>query len=55
LAYRPSDWVRHLEHLVKDPALRSEMSRNAAATAAKRLTLQANAPRIVAAFRSAVS
>jgi len=49
------DWTRTLDRLIADPGLRERVGRAAAAVAAERYTLQANAERIVAAFRSALS
>jgi glycosyltransferase involved in cell wall biosynthesis len=54
LATGDSDWVRAVERLIGDPELRERCGRAAAETAHRRYTLQANAERIVAAFRSAV-
>ena len=53
LADTPEEWLGHLTTLVEDGALRAEMGARAAEVAAERYTLQANAERIVAAFRSA--
>lgn len=45
-------WMRNLKRLVEDPELRERVGRLAADEAHRRYTLQANAERIVAAFRS---
>jgi glycosyltransferase involved in cell wall biosynthesis len=55
LADGDSAWVSAIERLVDDAALREEMGRKAADEAHRRYTLQANAEKIVAAFRSAVA
>ena len=54
LASTPEEWVEHLERLVSDHDLRTEMGDRAAEVAHRKYTLQANADRIVSAFRSAV-
>jgi hypothetical protein len=48
-----AEWERAVERLVSDPELRERCGRNGAEVAHRRYTLQANAERIVAAFRSA--
>jgi L-malate glycosyltransferase len=48
-------WFDAIERLVEDDALREEMGKRAADVAHERYTLQANAEKIVAAFRSAVA
>ena len=55
LADTPEEWTGCLERLVSEPELRIEMGERAAEVAHSRYTLQANAERIVAAFRSALS
>jgi glycosyltransferase involved in cell wall biosynthesis len=55
LADTREEWVGAIERLVTDAALRLEMSERAAKVAHEKYTLQANAEKIVAAFRSAVS
>jgi glycosyltransferase involved in cell wall biosynthesis len=55
LATGPADWVSILERLTDDPELRQEVGRNAAEVARARYTLQANADKVIAAFRSALS
>jgi glycosyltransferase involved in cell wall biosynthesis len=54
LADGDAAWVQSIERLVEDADLREEMGRRAADVAHRRYTLQANAEKIVAAFRSAV-
>jgi glycosyltransferase involved in cell wall biosynthesis len=49
------EWITTLERLIEDPELRERVGAQAAADAKSRYTLQANAERIVAAFRSALS
>lgn len=53
LAATDDQWVDHLETLVRDHALRRTMSENALRTARERFSVEANAPKIVDAFRSA--
>jgi glycosyltransferase involved in cell wall biosynthesis len=55
LAESPGDWIRYLELLVEDNGLRAELSERAAEVAHEKYTLQANAEKIVAAFRSALN
>jgi glycosyltransferase involved in cell wall biosynthesis len=55
LADSDGEWIAKLERLVADPELRERIGRNAAELALSRYTLQANAERIVAAFRSSVA
>jgi len=52
LARDDADWQRAVGRLIGDPELREHVGRRAAALAHERYTLQANAERIVAAFRS---
>jgi glycosyltransferase involved in cell wall biosynthesis len=47
-------WERVIERLIGDRELRERVGRRAAEAAHKRYTLQANAEKIVAAFRSTV-
>ena len=54
LARDDRGWVTAVESLIDDPGLRERMGKGAADEALRRYTLQANAERIVAAFRSAV-
>lgn len=53
LADGDAAWVDAVSRLIADPVLREEVGREAADVARRRYTLQANAERIVAAFRSA--
>src|SRR5579862_415563 len=53
LAEGSSDWVQKVERLIENPDLREEMGKAAAEKAHRGYTLQANADKIVAAFRSA--
>ena len=54
LATDASYWVRTVGRLVVDAELRERIGRSAAEAAHERFTLQANAEKIVAAFRSAL-
>jgi glycosyltransferase involved in cell wall biosynthesis len=54
LANDDAEWRTLVERLVGDPELREQMGRAAAEEAHKHYTLQANAEKIVAAFRSAL-
>jgi glycosyltransferase involved in cell wall biosynthesis len=55
LADTPAEWTHSLQRLVSEPDLRLEMGERAAEVAHRKYTLQANAERIVSAFRAAVS
>lgn len=55
LADTQDEWITYLEQLITDPALRLQMSTQAARVAREKYSLVANAERIVAAFRAAVS
>jgi glycosyltransferase involved in cell wall biosynthesis len=55
LANTRGEWVQFLERLAADPDLRSEMGARSAELAHQKYTLQANADRIVSAFRVALS
>jgi glycosyltransferase involved in cell wall biosynthesis len=55
LAASDREWLGKVERLVADSELRERVGRNAAELALSRYTLQANAERIVAAFRSSVT
>lgn len=55
LAKTDGEWIAAVERLVEDPQLRQRMGERAAEVAHARYTLQANAEKVVAAFRSAVS
>jgi glycosyltransferase involved in cell wall biosynthesis len=54
LASDDRGWQQAVGRLVEDPGLRAQVGRRAAEVARERYTLQANAEKIVAAFRSAV-
>jgi glycosyltransferase involved in cell wall biosynthesis len=54
LAGTDAEWVEHLTTLVKDDKLRNRMSATAAADARAKYSLEANAPKIIEAFRAAV-
>ncbi len=54
LAANDAEWVEHLTTLVKDDKLRNEMSAAAARDAQAKYSLEANAPKIIEAFRAAV-
>ena len=49
-----AEWIETIGRLVEDPETRERVGRRAAEVAHQRYTLQANAERIVAAFRSAL-
>lgn len=55
LARDDQAWTTSLERLVEDPDLRERLGKCGAQEAHRRYTLQANAERIVAAFRSALA
>ncbi len=55
LAGDDAGWRRAVERLVTDPDLREQCGRRSAEVAHRRYTLQANADKIVAAFRSAMA
>ncbi|HEX8559472.1 MAG TPA: glycosyltransferase family 4 protein [Pyrinomonadaceae bacterium] len=54
LAGTDEEWVERLALLVRDGDLRREMSRRAARVARERFSLEANAPKVVEAFRAAL-
>jgi glycosyltransferase involved in cell wall biosynthesis len=54
LADDSAAWIADMTRLIEDPDLRLEMGQRAADVAHSRYTLQANAERIVGAFRSAL-
>lgn len=54
LAATDQEWIEHLTTLVKDDKLRNRMSAAAAADAQAKYSLEANAPKIIEAFRAAV-
>jgi glycosyltransferase involved in cell wall biosynthesis len=53
LADTDAEWVEYLSLLVSDGRLRREMSRRAAQVARERFSLEANAPKVIEAFRAA--
>src|SRR5688500_11966898 len=55
LAATDEEWVERLSLLVRDGDLRREMSRRAARVARERFSLEANAPKVVEAFRAALN
>lgn len=55
LADTDEEWVTLLERLVEDQELRERLGKRAAEDAHRKYTLQANAEKIVGAFRSAVA
>ena len=54
LAERPKEWLRHLRELVRDEALRVEMSEAGRAAVAERHTIEANAWRLWEAWGDAL-
>jgi glycosyltransferase involved in cell wall biosynthesis len=54
LARDSAEWLRAVERLIEDADLREQIGKRAAELAHERYTLQANAEKIVAAFRSAL-
>jgi len=54
LAADDAEWVAHIKMLISDNELRHSMSRVAVKDAVEKYSLQANAAKIVSAFRSAV-
>jgi glycosyltransferase involved in cell wall biosynthesis len=54
LAHDDAEWVALLERLAADAELRERLGKRAAEDAHRKYTLQANAEKIVAAFRSAL-
>lgn len=54
LAAADAEWIEHLTTLVKDDKLRNEMSARAARDAQEKYSLEANAPKIIEAFRAAL-
>jgi glycosyltransferase involved in cell wall biosynthesis len=54
LADSPAEWTGKVGRLIEDSELRAQVGQRAADVAHQRYTLQANAQKIVAAFRSAV-
>lgn len=54
LAATDEEWVEYLTILVEDSELRQKMSLTAAKDAQARFSLEANAPKVIAAFRAAL-
>lgn len=54
IAATEDEWVEHLTRLVRDDELRHRLSTRAAADAATRYTIDANAEKVLGAFRSVV-
>lgn len=54
LAATDAEWIEHLTMLVKDDKLRNKMSANAAEDAREKYSLEANTPKIIEAFKSAL-
>ena len=52
LASSESEWIDHVSKLIEDRELRISLSRTAARDASEKYSLQANAEKIIAAFRS---
>lgn len=55
LAGNDAEWVEYLSLLVKDSSLRDRLSKTAALDAKTNYSLEANLPKVIAAFRSAVA
>ncbi|MFL6253607.1 MAG: glycosyltransferase family 4 protein [Pyrinomonadaceae bacterium] len=55
LAEGDADWVEYLLLMVRDGRLRREMAARAAHVARERFSLEANAPKVVEAFRAALN
>lgn len=55
LAATDAEWIEHLTTLVKDDKLRNEMSARAAREAQEKYSLEANTPKIIEAFKAALS
>jgi glycosyltransferase involved in cell wall biosynthesis len=55
LADTDEEWVEYLSLLVRDGDLRREMSHRAAQVARERFSLEANAPKVIEAFRAALN
>ena len=55
LAETDAEWVEHLSLMVTDGPLRREMAERAARVARERFSLEANAPKVVEAFRAALN
>lgn len=54
LAATTEEWVTHLERLIRDTPLRLEMSERAAQEARAKYSLEANAEKVIDAFRAAL-
>ena len=54
LAATNSEWIEYLTILVKDSKLLDEMSKKAARDAKAKYSLEANAPKVIEAFRAAI-
>jgi glycosyltransferase involved in cell wall biosynthesis len=54
LASSDDEWIEYLSTLVQDEALRHRMSKRAAEEAKAKYSLEANASRIVEAFKAAL-
>jgi glycosyltransferase involved in cell wall biosynthesis len=55
LAANDEEWVECMNILITDEHLRRQMSERAAADALAKYSLEANAPKIIEAFRSALN
>ena len=55
LADTDEEWVEYLSLLVRDGDLRRAMARGAARVAREQFSLEANAPKVIAAFRAALN
>jgi glycosyltransferase involved in cell wall biosynthesis len=55
LAQSEDEWIEYLTILVKDSKLRNQMSVQAASDAKKKYSLEANAAKVIRAFRAAVN
>lgn len=55
LAAKDEDWIEYLNLLVNDADLRNKLSANAAKDAQDKYSLEANAPKVIEAFRAAVN
>lgn len=54
LAANDEEWIEYLNILLNDGALRNKMSANAAKSAQANYSLEANAPKVIEAFRAAL-
>jgi len=54
LADTKEEWVEYLSRLVRDSDLRRSMAERAARVARERFSLEANAPKVIEAFRAAL-